>query len=765
MCLISKIISGLTKKCNISFNKKEILDIFLKQLEKRYLAITIRFWKIHYRINFWFRRQIGQWNKYLCFVTFMGIISSYISIPYWNPILIEIGLNNYDSYRTALQVLGGGLISATTISFALVMFTMQINVDKMPYGLFRKFGSDIKLFGAYLISFLLAIFVILLSLAPEHLIIMAGLTSFWMTIVIFLLFLFAYKRALLLINPAFQLKLLAKKEKNILQNWGKIAERIFPSSKDQSDKQDNCQVEYDLERLKFFQTNVRWTESLKLAIRYTISYSRRYAKVNDHEVSSIALGTLVDFNISYIQVKGKTFISGSSFMENPLSTDDIFINTLEHLRENIQIGLLQKDEQLIKLTLKTISRLISLYIKIQYSEKYANKIDAHLAVSYLKAEIESVVSHKMIDVLMYGVKLLRDNAAEIMYVEDPDKIILIIETISKLAVHGISSREFYPLTESCIEALSDLTIYLLTSPKNNTQNAFIKIRESITALVGFSMLIKEPSFSQNHHNLFSKYYTIFTHNSLHYLITELANNIITNENINADEIKSTIGNFCLWADRLYQSEREVFQTVMKHKSSLTFDIINWIADVTEILLAIAGSEGCDNHESVQLQKHALWLISSFSFIPDDQEAIDLLEKYNMTEVIFESAYKVLDRNYKDIANDIRKILIDWVFKAAKYECNHQPLGYGMLGATCLAIRFGDQDELIEDITKGLIDGSILINNETRLYAVKYLREFIASPQTESRYSLIAKYALKSDLSVLLEVLNRLVDVFDFLEDQ
>jgi uncharacterized membrane protein len=69
--------------------------------------------------------------------------------------------------RNLLVALGGALIGATAISFSVVMFAVQINFARTPHGLFRKLSTDLKLLGAFIATFLLAVGVAALSLIPD----------------------------------------------------------------------------------------------------------------------------------------------------------------------------------------------------------------------------------------------------------------------------------------------------------------------------------------------------------------------------------------------------------------------------------------------------------------------------------------------------------------------------------------------------------------------------------------------------------------------
>ena len=107
------------------------------------------------------------------------------------------------------------------------MFAMQVNVERMPHGLFQRLSSDGRILAAFVMAFLLAIFVAGISLVPDKSWIALGiLANLWAIAVILGLILYSYRRALLLINPINQLNLLTDTANREMHIWGRWADRI-----------------------------------------------------------------------------------------------------------------------------------------------------------------------------------------------------------------------------------------------------------------------------------------------------------------------------------------------------------------------------------------------------------------------------------------------------------------------------------------------------------------------------------------------------------
>lgn len=667
-----------------------------------------------------------------------------------------------ETLRSLFQSLGGGLVGASAIAFALVMFAMQTNVDKMPHGLFKRLSSDGRLLSAYLFSFLLSIFVMSLSLAPNSdWNTFAILSAFWATISILWLFLFAYRRALLLINPVSQLSILVHDTARNLDAWANMADKLAPLLIGDSSNNEIAHIEHDLPRHRYFYLNPHWTHELKRSISHTISYSRRYAESGDHEVSSAALISLVRLNEAYISAKGKTFFCDNPFMSNPLSRDDIVAETLEHLRQNIQIGLARGDEQQIEQTMRTMSSLVTVYLSIDYSNERASRTHAHLAAGYLGSAVRSVAAYKMVDVLMEGVRLLKNNAQQILAIEGANKIQTIVDDIAKLAGLGIANEVYRPITVTAVEALASLTLSLLRSRNRDISFAAQNIRSWISILAELALATPETTLNPNHHGLLEPYYSGRSLESLQSSLTDLVNAVISSDKDNSDA-KQVALNICRWADKMYSTERDLLRKAATAKSSLTYDIIHWVAHITKLLLAVSNSAVCDARIASELKNHALWLISSLSFLPDDKEVVEYLENYSMTEIFFEVAMDSLGKDFDNIEKATQKLFLNWAFKAAKYESGWHSLGHGFIGLATLAIILGDEKQLKLQLVSYL-DKPDSPSVECRARAADVIREFIRSPFDHSGHSKIEHAAAATDLKKLLPLLEELTGILSSTE--
>jgi len=232
--------------------------------------------------------------------------------------------------------LGGALIGAAAIVSSLVLFAMQVNVERMPHGLFSRLSADRRLLSAFAATFILAVMIASLPLILEQQRVgVSVLLAFWGTAIILGLFLYGYRRALVLVNPTKQLGMVVRQTQRELRTWAKRAKRAAPLFSDgiQPPQTDPYLPHQDLTRTAYFQVNRGWTEGAQQGVRYAVSFARRYAEQGDHEVSAVAMNALLAINRTYIETKEKTFFANQFMIDNPLTSDEFINDTLEHLRQ------------------------------------------------------------------------------------------------------------------------------------------------------------------------------------------------------------------------------------------------------------------------------------------------------------------------------------------------------------------------------------------------------------------------------------------------
>jgi hypothetical protein len=293
----------------------------LKKAGRRLWAASIRrkallwqrFYALRYQYLAWQTRH-GVLTAAIVLLLFVGVTALWI--PWLQKLLAprfktETSLA---SLRSLLVTLGGALIGAAAIVSSLVLFAMQVNIERMPHGLFRRLSTDTRLLGGFAATFLVAVAVAALSLVLDpHRIGIAVFGAFWGTAFILAMFHYCYRRALTLVNPVRQLGLVVRKTRGELHAWVRRAKRARPllsgGDNSNSHRDDPHAPQHDLARTAFFQTNPRWTNGAMQGVRYAVSLARRYAEQGDHEVSAAAMNAIIAINRAYVEAKGRTFFA------------------------------------------------------------------------------------------------------------------------------------------------------------------------------------------------------------------------------------------------------------------------------------------------------------------------------------------------------------------------------------------------------------------------------------------------------------------------
>lgn len=717
---------------------KKVWRSFANFLRAWRALIWQKLYYLRYRIQRWIALRGGIAASILLLSL---IVASALFIPRLNDEL-QAAFPTEERIRglgALFLAVGAALFGATAIVSSLVLFSMQVNVERMPHGLFRRLSADRRLLSAFAAAFFLAVFISVLSLIPDRTWIGAAtFAAAWGMALALILFLYAYRRALVLINPVRQLGLVVARTRREFQAWVRRANRAVPllaASSPPSRPNDPFAPKHDVARVAYFQANAHWTDGAKQAVRHAISFARRFAEHGDHEVSGAAMNAVIAINAAYVEAKGKTFFTHQFMLDNPFTSDSFINDTLEHLRQTARVAVSRGDEQQIEQTLRAFAALVRVYAAIDYASLGASKTHAHLAAGYLTGEVERIVPHNMPDVLMEGVRLMGQCADLLLAAEGPDGIRTLVQKIGVIGCCGIAKEDYRPVTSTSVEQLARLSFDLLRTRSREVKFVAGEIRSSMSFLAKLFLAVPDTSLSRTHSTFLGPYYSVTSTEALPARLVALANAIAGAE-ANDENARQVIANLEDWADGMYQTEKELLLESIKRRSQFTFDMIHWISQVTTILLAVSNTPACSEHNREELRKHALWLISVLSFVPDDIETVKFVETFSMTETLFDSAVDAHNRDCPDIAADIAGLLISWMFRGGQYHSGWAILERSMYGLAVLALL--DESGLVvgklrPEISKRLAAGG-LPDQEVRDHAAREIRGRAATLYREGHWS-------------------------------
>ncbi len=208
-------------------SRRSHIDLAVKRMRKAVARRIAALWQHIYRVQY----QLGVWKLRYGNIAFYAVLLLLVcATAYLSPVLQNVLVSHYstgpalESLRSLILNVGGALIGAAAIVTSLVLFAMQVNIERMPHGLFRRLSADRKLLGAFALAFLLAIGVATLSTVVDQArLAQVVLAASWAVVFILISFMYAYRRALVLINPLRQLGILIQDTRKELRAWDRRA--------------------------------------------------------------------------------------------------------------------------------------------------------------------------------------------------------------------------------------------------------------------------------------------------------------------------------------------------------------------------------------------------------------------------------------------------------------------------------------------------------------------------------------------------------------
>lgn len=661
-------------------------------LKKAHATVTLRLYRAIIRLNYW-RLQHGL--KIAATVLLISMLSSVLAMPFLQRVTGSYFSDGESlaSLRTLLSGTGAAMIGAAAIAFSIVVFAMQINVDRMPHGLFRRLSSDRRLLGSFLASFLIAIIVGSMSLIPDGgWAIPAVVAATWGIAVIILLFLFAYRRALQLINPIEQLSIMSSEVQQDIRRWNRLADKaaiLLNEEPPPGAVDDGMELHFNAPKAYFFQVNGHWTKAAGQAILYAISYAKRFAEQGDYEVTEHAFERVMLINATYCAAKDGTFVGSNPLLEIQGTTDGFINLSLEQLRQTMQTALAKGDERLGESTLRAIGGLYGVYLKIEYPGRDRSKYHALLAASYMGSAVESVIPHNMPELMMEGIRLMGRASKLALDHTKPNEIVSMVQKIATLSYVGILRTDHQAVTLTAFEQLADVTYDLITKGKHDIHFPVHQLRSAVTEAAKGFLETRETQLGSIHRNTLGPYFSSTSVSSLRGRLTSLVNQLLEAPVVNM-RVGEIIGNFEVWADQIYGSQKELLLLAVQKRSSFSYDLITWAIGISELLNALSNAPACPQYQKDKLRGHAIWLVSTLSWLPDDKDSVIFVAKYSLTDLLFEAALDGYRWECLEFYEASKQLLMDWARKGGRHETGWGILETATKGLVTLAIAEGTQ---------------------------------------------------------------------------
>lgn len=662
----------------------------LRDLFQRFYAVRVlRLHEAKIRFGYW---RLRHGFKLFVFASLALAVLTFLGESFLPP-----GIERYFSTAEGLSALrsllggtGSALIGAAAIAFSIIVFAMQTNIERMPHGLFAQLSSDYRLLSSFLGSFLTAIAVAGTSLIPDgSWAITAILAAFWGVVGIVLLFLFAYRRALQLINPIEQLKIMSREVQLDLRKWGRLAEKATFLLREVAEPaaEADGEVQFNVVKAAYYRVNSQWSTSALQAVYYAISYAKRFAEQGDYEVTATAFDQIVMINAKYCEVKHGTFVGSNPFLELPGVSDGLINASLEQLRQTIHGAMSKGDERLAESTLRAMTALHKVYLTIEYPGHERSKHHALLACTYLGAAVESVILHSMPDLMMQGLRMMGESAQTALRHANPNEIVSLVQKIGSLSYTGVAKADHQPVTLIAIEQLAKITFDLLVVSKRDIGYSAGQLRSAITTAAKGFLTTAETVVVSTHRSTLGSYFSNTSVDSFLERMTSLANELLEAP-AEHEHAATIITNIEAWANQLSLPHKELVVIAVERRSSFAVDAIGWVVGISKVLNAVSGAPACPEHLMNDLRRHAVGLMYTLSWLPDDRESVAFIEALSLTDNLFEAALDGSGRGCMEFHAACKELLLNWAKKGGRQETGWGSLGRAIKALVALAIMEG-----------------------------------------------------------------------------
>ncbi len=734
------------------FDKEMLIDN-IKRFKESFPDKLAAFW-----FKFYLFKHTGDTSKFVLIKNSLIIIFIFLLANQTSPFLQSLLIGNLETLKSLFVSVGSGFISATAIVFTLIIFVLQINVERLPYGLFKQLSSDKKILLPFIFALSFSILITSLSLFIEKDFESSYFLFFLiLTISIIYLFLYSFKRALLLINPIQQLNMMVDSSSEDLNYAIKLFNRtISASQKIALLEEQNLWPNHDIAKWHFFDKNKNWRLKSEKAIDYSVSFVISNAQKNDYEITSAALNAIVLINSAYIKAKGNTFFQ-NSIITNPKYHDNFLMYTLEHLRKLLIMAINKPDEQYIEQILNTYVKLTEIYTQIDYPG-YENHSKEHaaLVVGYFISGVELIFPKQMIDVLMES-SIYSGNITKILLKEgDTFHAKNTISLLEKLSTFGAISTKTGPVTQIAMEQLSDILFNSLINRELNDNYFFKDINKAIFNTTKVFLLAPDNQL-RNMQTYLDPIYSSFDQNSFLFKLNLLVNQLLI-ENISEGSV--IINNLEQWSEEISQDIKDILLLAVESNSFFTSFIVEWINTISECLLVAVNSPHSSATDKRKLEDNAMKIFAKLTFIPYKKESISFVETFQITNKYFEIIRKGSIRNCNKFMLYVQDNYIYWAFGTSHLITGWDTFKMSILGLCILAIELNELSPTLlkSIIKKHLIRYSSNFNQKSRENLCNQLQNI----DLYDRYTSpeICQYINNNNREKIEELLGCIIDIIN-----
>lgn len=669
------------------------LDLLVANLKGRYATSRLNIINLKHRLQyFWFTNR-GKTELFIWLIacTVLVLASKLAHSPF-QPYLRDEKF--VDMLRTTALQLGSSLMGATAIVASLVLFAMQVNVDRLPHRLFRRLSTDRRLLASFGVSFVASILVACLPLiTPIEWTEWAIIAAVLLTFIVLRLFLAAYRRSLKLINPVEQLRIVISDVTVALNTWSKQADwftAALPPHISEGRPNPLIDSTLDTRRAAFMLQNDWGSVVVRRHLDHCFAANGRTASQGDYQVADDALTALVNINALYIQAKGKTFFPENGFIQQPLVTDPVINHSLEQLKRQFRLAVGRRDEEHVNMLLKAYGALAILYSQIDYGRSEADPWHAALAIGYLTNDIKRAIPENLPDSLMEGVRVLGRCAIVLLNRGAATEIVSIVNELGPIGAAMTFREDNRPVAVTAMDQFAEMTYHMINTGVWDPGYAFEEIGSSVKMVATVALDQPTHGFKSVPSYVLTPYFS-FQDTSLSSRLQQLTNALLDCP-AEDEKAKKCIANLHEWAKRMQPIIKDILILAIEKRSKFTLDILHWVGDIVEVLLAAASAPASNEHFGSELREQAKRWVWVLSWIPDDAESIDCASAWSATSKIFGFAEAARKWNSEEVFEAAQRTLLGWALRPARRVNAWHDVEEAILASVAVALKSPDDPD-------------------------------------------------------------------------
>ncbi|MDP3935580.1 MAG: hypothetical protein Q8Q56_01100 [Alphaproteobacteria bacterium] len=445
--------------------------------------------------------------------------------------------------------------------------------------------------------------------------------------------------------------------------------------------------------------------------------AQKYSYSGDLAISDYALNNiLIKMNELYIREKAGEFYVDTFIEKHPLSNDTYINNSLEKLKQLLEISLAKHDDEFAIQVLRSFYRLIDCYGNIAYRNDSLNsKPHAYMALYYLCQGVSLASTQKRIEVVLNGVRLIGAATRTLLEKSNLNNIEKGLGAIEEITINCLATKESWPVVQAGVDQLAQLSKALIKSKHHNIQDSAESIKAALSVLAIEIMQLPEKNI---HAELLAAYFSLSDPNSLSSFLNSLLTNVLTEKD--QDKIKNTINNIYLWLlpDENYEHEMALIRMAIETRSSFTVSLLFCIVGVFKVIIDISNIElnaPIIRHQQLQLKEKAIQLLCIFNQLNVTKDTAYFLEQCHLTMHLVDMALYGLQKGIVSI-DDTVDVLIPWGVRSL----TRGTLVKVLFSLIAINLKYGDE-ETLERMKREFL--KLLVRNKNK-WEIEDLRKVI-----------------------------------------